>query len=629
MTSAMCRACCVGLMLLSMLAMAGRASAQNAVLPVEVVERGGFIDIDNGLVRFTLDVERGRLTSMRLGERELFGEHGFAAIQFYGQGNDNLSRLADPPVAFRQRTRDVVDIACRRWRNGFLVEMHYVVKAGEPGFYNYIVIHHDPAVNPGDVYLEQVNLLVRADPEIFDYATIGEEKSGHLPSPQRMRDAEQIMDATYRLEDGTVDAKYDWTLEEDGPRVFGLIGDEVGLFIVKDSGESLNAAPIARELTVHATTLTPVLLRHFTAAHYGRGKIHLGDADEGWSKIAGPWFVYANEGESKEQMWSDAVARAERAADEWPYPWLEHPLYARERGTVSGTLELTDGSSPQDAMVLIGPPPSALEPNWRQSGRGYFFWSRADADGSFEINKVRPGRYHLWVVQDGKFGDHHHDADVVVEANQNTDVGTVAWTPDVRGEVLWQIGTPDRTAGEFKHGDDYRHWGLWLKYPDDFPDDVDFVVGTSNEREDWNYVQPAVASEEGTWRLPVWTVRFELDEPATGTAYLRMGVAAVSAHAQASDGGPRWAGVAVALNGEPLQTFRFPHDSGVTRSAHRGNYHEVLLPIDADELRVGENVLALQLASNPPDRIDKNFPYCSIAYDALRFELDRAISVPE
>jgi hypothetical protein len=52
------------------------------------------------------------------------------------------------------------------------------------------------------------------------------------------------------------------------------------------------------------------------------------------------------------------------------------------------------------------------------------------------------------------------------------------------GKPLWQIGTLDRTAKEFRHGDEYRQWGLWMKYPQEFPNDVNFIIGKSRERAD-------------------------------------------------------------------------------------------------------------------------------------------------
>ena len=608
------------------LALSGVALAAEPAPIIEVREGDGTLTLDNGLVAVALDMSRGRVSSMKLDGRELLGNGGWAGMQFYAKGHPDAPGW-EPGVTI-ERTDEIVDVGFLQPRMGFLCETHYVVRRDDSGYYHYVVMRHDPAKNPGDVALEQVNLLVRADPDVFTHATIGPEKTARLPSPQQMQNAVEIMDATYRLADGAVDAKYDWTLEEDADaKAYGLMGDGVGLFIVKDSGESLNGAPIARELTVHATDLTPVLLRHFVAGHYGRGKIEWSEDDGPWSKIAGPWFVFATEGGSHEELWRQADEQAKALAEAWPYDWMQHPLYVKERGSVTGTLAIADGTSPEGALVLLAPPPTQDEPNWRTSGRGYFFWTHAEADGSFAIHKVRPGDYVLRVLSDEQFGEHQVDG-VTVTAERTTELGDVLWKPEVRGHVAWQIGRPDGTAAEFRNGGDVRQWGLWLRYPSDFPRDVNFTIGESDPSVDWNYVQPAIELGGGSWRLPSWSIGFDLDDGVDDlkSAHLRIAVAAVSAHALESADGERWAGFRLALNDTPIDTFRYPHDSGVTRSAARGNYHEVLIPIDPSLLEQTGNVLTLTLASTPPVGIEHQFPYCSIAYDALRLELERATS---
>lgn len=561
-----------------------------------------------------------RVVSAVFRGREVLGNGGFCGLQFYGRGpNSGPPEHAELRV-YRQ-TDDLIDLVYISTRRGFDVEMHYVLRADEPGFYNYIAIRHEPALRPGARTLEQVNLLVRADPEIFRFATIGEEKAALLPTPAEMRAGELVMDATYLLRDGTVDAKYDWTLEETGERVFGLMGDGIGMFLVKDSGEALNSAPIARELSVHQTTTTPVLLRHFVAGHYGRGDIQFSETDGPWSKLAGPWFIFLTEGESREALWERAKTRAVQAAREWPYEWMDHPLYPLERGRVTGRLRYSDGQPASGALVFVGPPPTPDVPNWRRSGKGYFFWTQADADGRFEITKVRPGDYSLWALSDETFGEFQRDG-IRVNADDATAVGDLVWTPPLHGRVLWQIGRPDGTAAEYRHGDDYRHWGLWRNYPEEFPHDVDFVIGRSDDRRDWNYVQPAVPNVDGTWWLPTWTIRFAVERALRGRAHLRIAVAGVSAHAGEATGAERWAGFEARVNGKRLDLCRFPNDSGATRSGIRGNYHEVVLPFDAGWLQRGENQITLTLASTPAEGIKHNFPYCSVMYDALCLELE-------
>lgn len=579
---------------------------------------GEEIRIENSEVALRVDKASGRVTSLLHHGRELLSDKG-AYMQYYASGPEE-PKAAPPELRVVSAGPEMVDVAHVSRRKGFETEMHYVVREGEPGFYNYIVIRNDPSNPPGERNLEQVNLCVRANPEIFRFATIGPEKSGYLPTPQQMKEGEMVMDATYQLKDGTVDAKYDWSLEETGERVFGLMGEDIGMFIVKDSGEALNSAPVGRELSVHQTTSTPVLLRHFVGGHYGRGNIKLGEADGQWAKLAGPWEVFIAEGPTHEAMWAKARARAEEAAREWPYPWLKSPLYPLERGKVSGRLKISDGTPAAGSLVFLGPTPTKRDPDWQQSGKGYFFWSQVKDDGSFVIDKVRAGQYSLWALNNELFGEYRRDG-VAVEENKTTELGELSWEPEKAGKVLWQIGQPDRTASEYRHGDDYRQWGLWLKYPREFPNDVDFVIGRSEERKDWNYVQPAVEMPDGKWRLPTWKIRFSMEEAVKGSATLRIGVAGVSAHAGEETGVERWAGFHVGLNGEELGAYQFPHDSGSTRSGNRGRYHEVVIPFEAARLSAGENVVTLTLDSNEPTGIKHNFPYCGVMYDSIRMEL--------
>ncbi len=113
-------------------------------------------------------------------------------------------------------------------------------------------------------------------------------------------------------------------------------------------------------------------------------------------------------------------------------------------------------------------------------------------------------------------------ADVTVEAGKAADLGELVWVPVRYGRQLWEIGIPDRTAGEFRHGDHYWQWGLYNLYPQEFPNGVDFVIGKSDWKRDWNYAQPPVPDDKGGWKDSTWRIRFDLDHATHGTASLRL-----------------------------------------------------------------------------------------------------------
>jgi rhamnogalacturonan endolyase len=50
----------------------------------------------------------------------------------------------------------------------------------------------------------------------------------------------------------------------------------------------------------------------------------------------------------------------------------------------------------------------------------------------------------------GVFGQYIQD-DVIVEAGKSKTV-SVSWTEQSAGTELWRLGTPDKSAGEFKRG---------------------------------------------------------------------------------------------------------------------------------------------------------------------------------
>jgi rhamnogalacturonan endolyase len=170
------------------------------------------------------------------------------------------------------------------------------------------------------------------------------------------------------------------------------------------------------------------------------------------------------------------------------------------------------------------------------------------------------------------------------------------------GKQLWEIGTPDRAGKEFKHGDDYWHWGLYNEYPKDFPNDVNFVIGKSDPRTDWNYAQcPRADRPDGT----PWTITFDLSETPKGKAILRAALAGVSARR-----------IAVDVNGNDAGTIGPLMDNAtIRRDGIHGYWVEKDLSFDASMMHAGTNMMKLTIpAGNPMN---------GIIYDYLRLELDQ------
>jgi rhamnogalacturonan endolyase len=115
----------------------------------------------------------------------------------------------------------------------------------------------------------------------------------------------------------------------------------------------------------------------------------------------------------------------------------------------------------------------------------------------------------------------------VVRAGATTTT-TATWTAESAGTELWRIGTPDRSSGDFRHGNErdttrtnrpkqYRLYWAVHDFPKDFPDGVNFHVGRSNITRDFNYIHWSVFGGKGNSIRPepyytnvnTWKVTFD------------------------------------------------------------------------------------------------------------------------
>jgi rhamnogalacturonan endolyase len=201
-------------------------------------------------------------------------------------------------------------------------------------------------------------------------------------------------------------------------------------------------------------------------------------------------------------------------------------------------------------------------------------------------------------------------ADVTVKASQAVDLGELKWVPVRYGRQLWEIGTPDRTAGEFLHGDEYWQWGLYNRYPQDFPNDVNYVVGKSDCRRDWNLMQvPRATDNSGKSRgsATTWSILFDMEKQVRGRATLRIAFAGTEARS-----------LAVAVNDQLVETLAgFRNTSVIHRDANRSYWTERAVAFDAALLNPGRNAIKLTVPAGPV--------MSGMAYDYLRLELDEKL----
>lgn len=490
------------------------------------------------------------------------------------------------------------------------LEIRYTLHRGDSGIYGSERLEHKatyPAFNDG------VNTVcLKLNPDVFDFLSAGDEKQRHMATPEDwVRGTQLNLWEARRLNTGIrkgeVEHKYDYSVLFAKTPTWGWSSTtrKVGVYIVNPSIEYLNGPATMTDYVGHidvkpALPADPTLLFIWQSPHYGGLPIALA-ANEPWQKTVGPFLIYCNTGDTPQAMWDDAKARAVREKKAWPYAWADIPGFehAKQRGTASGTLSISDPQAPQGpspsaagAWVGLAQPPyqaalgnkgSMTTIDWQLDGKHYQYWTQADATGRFTIPNVRPGTYTLYAFVDGVLGTFSREG-VHVDAGQTTDVGELTWRPLRYGRQLWEIGVPDRTAAEFRHGNEYWQWGLYNLYPTEFPNDLDFVIGQSDWHKDWNYCQPPRPAGPGKWQDTTWRIRFNMDHVPQGTGILRLAICGAR-------GGP----VDATLNGQSIgSTGELPESGVMHRDGIRSDaLTEVNLKFEASLFKQGENVIAL------------------------------------
>lgn len=595
---------------------------------VQLIDQGTSIIMDNGIISLEIEKDFARIISLNKGTKELMPSGGGG---FFNGGVGYFQRISlDDQYTMPENctynvvrnTPDIVETSLvedNPVRYPFRFDTHFVLKKDESGFYNFIILENpQPQAN-----IIQLNLCLALDSDTLTMVQVSDNRWMLLPTPEDIANGEKITPSTVKVPpdsnyaqmyEDDIYAKYNLAaLYDDAHIVHGLCGNGYGVWVIRSSNEYLNGVPDSQELTAHAGVYSDyvILLGMAHGVHFGSGDLVLNlPQDNNWRKVYGPQFIYLNEGSTRVEMWTDAKNQASDHVAQWPYQWMNDPCYPTLRGTVHGQINITNGSDPNGTLVVLAQPEDDDIPNWQKQGRGYTFFSRADSNGVFVIENVREGSYSLYANVDGILDEYRHDGVSVIAGNQ-TNLGVLNWTPLKYGREEWQIGIPNRDSTEFKSGDDFRHWGGVMRdrYMQDFPDGVNYIIGSSNWNEDWNYAQVTIDDGAGGYEGTEWKINFNLDrEYDEGTAHLRIGVAGRSSGSVLKV----WLGRHLLANFNLDAGSEYP-DGGYPRSGSRGYYEEKVVAFNASYLSEGTNTLILHQATNTE--------FACIHYDCVRLEL--------
>ena len=260
--------------------------------------------------------------------------------------------------------------------------------------------------------------------------------------------------------------KYDWSSYQGASNSFrnawGMSTDQVGLWSILGSAEFINGGPTKLKGAVSGDYMYN---DDFEGHGLGTSPNPGAAAGEVFTKVIGPYFMYANTGTNHLQLWQDAQNMGALMASNWPYAWMNESEqdYPRHRGTVTGTITAKTGESTANPVVILGNA-DAADGDWIYQGvTNYLFWTTGDANGNFSIPKVRPGNYVLFSYVPGIWGQ-LQISNIVVLPDQTNNLGVIAWNPPHLQQRLWRVGTPDHTSKEFRFGNLPKQFGLWWRY---------------------------------------------------------------------------------------------------------------------------------------------------------------------
>ncbi len=544
--------------------------------------------VNNRPLNITIN-SSGRISSVQYNSNELLSSNGIYFDYTTANGNQGLN---PSKVTVVKNSADYCEVLYSATSGNTLFEQGFILRRDVPGIYTYVVA--TGTANSANEPVKEARVCCRLDETMLN-GYVDWRMNGRIPSNSAMTEAEKsentIQDATYRLADGSIYTKYNWANYIERDTLHGLYGrsnNYYGLFNIPVSYEWINGGCERQELTVHATSKSPITIQMLQGEHFGGEAMAL---REGEKKLYGPFLIYL--AYSKNPV-ASARNQAATEAAAWPYQWFEHALYPRERGTVRGHLHVTTGQR-NDSVRIILAQEKGKDPI--EMMHGYQFWTLTDANGDFEIKNVRPDTYHLFAyAKAGELTDMLEQDDITVQAGDN-DLGTITWTPKKYEELLWMIGQNDRRSSEFRLSDTLRQYGLWELVPAN----LTYTIGESNENTDWYYAQ---TQKNGTWtiRFNVPGSMFNAQRPAF--------------HLTASIAGCAGSGstINVKVNGTQRATWKpGVNDASVYRSAvNSGRHYLFTADIPNTGMKEGENTITLQLTGSGSKD--------GIMYDCIKLE---------
>lgn len=509
-------------------------AADVVTLTLDADHRGA--TISNGLIILHTTPD-GNVNSVKCDGQQMIlaGKKGDVYLSYVADSTKGGRLNADTMIVARQ-TAELVEIVYRQksFVDHLQWEVGYIVRQGICGYYTYATVRSD-----GQNGLHEARIVHRLNPRLFNYAWVSDDNQGPQPFTESLKyPVERIQDATFLLNDNTIYTKYDYCNYVKDDALHGMMGDEVGAWLITPNFEWVNGGVGKQELTVHGDNRSPLILQMFQSQHFGAGTTYF---QEGQQKIYGPALVYFNKG-TRESMIADAKHQTAQELNSYPYQWMQHEAFPLKRGSVSGDIHLDPSYGTTRFQVVFAQPGG----NFTQQGNDYQYWTETDEKGHFDISHVRPGSYSLYAYAlNGGATGQFEKKNVTVKAGKNS-LGELTWILPKYSEIIWCIGDADRRSAGFRLSDHRRQYGMFKEVPEN----LTYNIEECTPSDDWYYAQ----TKNGNWDIV-----FELDEKYQNPLRLTIATAGAANNTRAK----------ILVNGKKVGEVKTKNDSGIYRSAQQ------------------------------------------------------------
>jgi lysophospholipase L1-like esterase len=584
---------------------------------VSLTDNGNSFILKNDYATVTIEKKSGYITSLKYnGSNQEFLNRSYidangGKVYFSPNSNKVIKNTSSHvEVAFYDNYRSGSKL-------GLDWEVRYTMLSDTRGVYYSLTNTHKSSYP--DTSYSEIRLVLRLKANVFNYLQVEDNVARVMPSAaDQNKCVEKGPKEACQLPNGEVIHKYDYSVDMLKHHVHGFSSTTTGLgcWYIIPSLEWKNGGAYNRDLSCHQGGSDSLQIMYMNGSHYGGGDATIKKGEE-FQKVYGPFLIYLNKANSVQASWNDAKNMANTEGKKWPYSFVSQPGYVKARGKVTGTLAinnpLTGTRLPlEDAVVTLVQPQSSTEPIPNQQWRHMSHWthSLSGTTANFVIYAVIPGTYQLRAWSKNVVGEFVLDKLVTVKANEVTNLGKFTFNENRIAPIAWEIGIPDRTAMEYKHGDHFNQWGLYHKFKSEFPNGVNYYVGKSNYAKDWNYCQVSVPGNNGGKYVGVpWNIYFNLDKIPSGTSALRISIAASS-----------YSALSVALNDGKAskEIIDLVDDACIRRDGIRGIYRELEFKYEPSAFKVGENKFTLY--SRKTGGYQTYYSFDGIMYDHIRFE---------